>query len=163
MKKNYNSRFNHVGKNPYEKGAYENFLNSKFKLDKTEEDPIDLSKTDSSSFESKKLDKGGNIKGKSSFLRINDWTRSNMGVTIIGGFVVVVVTAFISGYISMVVNQNRTEDKVANLEKRTDTIDEKETNNASAIRILDKNFALLKLEVAKDVESITQRIGSVFK
>lgn len=163
MKKNYNSRFNHVGKNPYEKGVYENFLNSNFKLDKTEEDPIDLSKTDSSSFESKKLDKGGNIKEKSFSLRIKDWTRSNMGVTIIGGFVVVIVMFAITGYISVIVNQNRTDDKVANLEKRTDAIDQKETDIASAFNIFDKNFALFKLEVTKDIQSLTQRISSVFR
>ena len=42
MKQKKINRLSHVGKTPYEKEAYGKFLSSKFVLDKTEDDPIDI-------------------------------------------------------------------------------------------------------------------------
>jgi len=50
------NRFSHAGKSWNEKEAYKNFLASKFVLDKTEDDPVDINKTSESSFEEDKID-----------------------------------------------------------------------------------------------------------
>ena len=113
-----NSFLNHIGKNAYEKEAYKDFLTSKFQLDKTEADPADLNKTDSSPFEDEKNEEKIAIKRKSWWLKFKDWINTNLGATIIGGLILAAVIAMFTSYVSISVDQGKIDEKITNIEKR---------------------------------------------
>jgi len=101
MKHKKADRYSHTGKSYQDKEVYKNFLSSKFNLDKTEDDPVDPTKTNESSSEEEKIYTPKTQK-KSTSLAIKDFVNNNWSITIIGGIVVgviiLVVTLVLNGY-----------------------------------------------------------------
>lgn len=144
----------HVGKNPNEKEAYRNFLSQRFALDKTEEDPENPTKTDSSNFDNEDLN---NIKprGKSLRLKIKDFFQSNWTITIVGG----VAVAVIIGAFSFVSNQGIQGEKVSGLETRVGKVEEKVDELTTSVGGLNTNINGIKIEFGKDIEYIKEKLS----
>jgi len=146
-------RKSHAGKNPLEKEAYRNFLSQRFKLDKTEEDPENPTKTDASTFE-REVSQQEKPQGKSIGLRAKDFFNSNLTITIVGG----VIVLMIGGAFWVVVKQNVQEEKVVGVEKRVDKIDQKVDRLSSDVGIIGRSLDIFKVELGKDLEYIKERI-----
>src|SRR3989344_1425325 len=116
MKATKVNRYGHAGKNPGEKEAYRQFLASKFYLDKTENDPVDTSKTDESSFEDEEINRV-KVQKKSTWLKIKDFMHNNWVITIGGGFIVAAVVAAVGGYITLNSKQAVQEERIITIQK----------------------------------------------
>lgn len=139
----------HVGKSSNEKEAYRNFLSQRFALDKTEEDPENPSKTDSSNFDSEDLN---NIKprGKSWRLKAKDFFQSNWTITIVGG----VAVAVIIGAFSFVSNQGIQGAKVDGLETRVGKVEGKIDGLTASVGEINTNVSTMQTGFSKDIEYI---------
>lgn len=146
MKSSKINRQLHVGKSPYDKEAYNNFLKSKFYLDKTVKDPLNPEKTDVSSFDEDKQEKTRTSK-KSMGLTVKDFINNNwfvsIVVTIIGGLILYLATSFIS----LSINQGIQGEQI-----KTIQADQKEVLSFKSI------FIAFKMEVSKDIEFIKKKI-----
>ncbi|MFH1365920.1 MAG: hypothetical protein ABIG99_00805 [Patescibacteria group bacterium] len=144
----------HVGKSPNEKEAYRNFLSQRFTLDKTEEDPENPSKTNSSNFDSEDLN---NIKpqGKSLILKIKDFFRSNWTITIVGGLIVLII-----GWVfTFTFNQGAQGEKISNIETRVGKVEGKIDGLTANVGELNTNVNGMQIEFSKDVEFIKDRLS----
>lgn len=146
-------RKSHAGKNPLEKEAYRNFLSQRFKLDKTEEDSENPSKTDASTFEREVLEQE-KPQGKSIGLRIKDFFNSNWTITIVGG----VIVLMIGGAFWVVIKQNVQEEKVVGVEKRVDKVEQKVDRLSADVSTIGRSLDIFKVELGKDLEYIKERI-----
>lgn len=144
----------HVGKSSNEKEAYRNFLSQRFSLDKTEEDPENPTKTDSSNFDSEDLN---NIKprGKSLKLKVKDFFQSNLTIAIVGG----VAVAVIIGAFSFVSNQGIQGEKVSGLETRVGKIEGKVDGLTASVGELNTNVNGMQIEFGKDIEFIKDKLS----
>ena len=147
-------RKSHAGKNPLEKEAYKNFLSQRFKLDKTEEDSENPTKTDSSTFEREILEQE-KPQGKSLKLRIEDFFVNNWTITIVGG----VIVLMISGAFFAIIKQNVQEEKIVGVEKRVDRVEQKVDQISSDVGIIGKTVEIFKAEVTKDFQYIKESIS----
>ena len=154
--RNRNTFYSQVGKNPYEKEAYKRFISSKFEAEKTEEDPADLNKTDSSSVEDEKSPDKKIIRSKSWWLIVKDWVTSNLGATIVGGLILLAVGNFVNDSFSI-------EEKISNMEKDIEHISTKQESSIVELGDLKTNFALLKLDFSKEIDFLKFRIGNFLK
>lgn len=157
MKQKKINRLSHVGKTPYEKEAYGKFLSSKFVLDKTEDDPIDLNKTDYSSFEDKEIEKS-KFQKKSTRLKVGDFLSDNWVVTIIGGFIVAFICYLIFGFINISINQGVQTEKINSIEKNIETINKQYNDNQKSWNSFDKNLEIFKTEISKEIEFIKDKL-----
>lgn len=144
----------HVGKSPNEKEAYKNFLSQRFKLDKTEEDPENPTKTDSSNFNNDDLD---NIKpqGKSWTLKGKDFFQSNWTITIVGGVIVLVI----SWFFSFTFKQGIQQEKISGVENKIGKVEQKVDDLTANISNVNKNVSGMKIEFGKDIEFIKDKIS----
>lgn len=147
------NRYGHAGKSWNEKEAYRNFLASKFHLDKTENDSVDINKTNESSFEEEQLDTP-NIQKKSKWLKIKDFFYDNLVITILGGIIVGVALLIVAGYISINREQGIQGEKIHTLEKNIEKINE----DANNLVVLRENFNIFKVEISKDLDFIKRKI-----
>ncbi|MDP3057459.1 MAG: hypothetical protein Q8N37_02990 [bacterium] len=153
MKQKKINRLIHAGKTLYEKDAYGRFLLSKFALNKTEEDPIDLKKTDSSSFEDKEIEKP-RFQKKSALLSVKDFLYDNWIIALISGVIFLVI----GGYISVYREQGVQGEKIMTIEKNIDTINKQYNDNQNNWNDLDKRFEVFRAEVSKEIEFIKKKL-----
>lgn len=149
------TRNNHVGKNPYEKEAYRNFINQHFKFDKTVEDPEDYSKTDSSAFEKEDFNNNfGRPQKKSLTLKIKDFFTNHWVVGIGTGL----ICALILGSITFFVKQSVQAEKILKLEEgleKTDIKMEKINNDLFSVK---EAFNTFNITFTKDFEYIKEKL-----
>jgi len=138
-----------VGKNNSDKEAYNNFLRSKFSLDKTVEEPINLAKTNSSSFKEENKEEETTIK-KSLRLKIKDFFGKSFWISV----VTVIIGLVITGIISTIIWSATMAEKIQNMEKEISSISQDNREINEDIKSLDKAFNVFKVEVSKDVEFI---------
>jgi len=143
------NRFSHNGKDRYEKEAYKKFLHSKFKLDKTEEDPINLNQTDSSSFEENDVETP-KVTKKSFFLKVKDWFKSNLVTGVIASLIAAAIIWIGSTYVGIKVYQVDQEHRVSTIERDLGEI----TDDVNKIDDLRSDFDIFKTEINKDIEFI---------
>lgn len=153
MKKNKIDRFSHVGKDTFEKEAYNNFLTSKFYLDKTEKDPIDSNKTNESSFAEDESEPT-KIKKTSPLLKIKDFFNNNWVITIIGGVILIILT----GYISVYREQGIQGQQILTMNSDINSIKSIEQKNSEIIYSLKENFDIFKTATSKDLEYIKKKL-----
>lgn len=153
MKKLKVNRLAHVGKDRFEKEAYLNFLNSEFSLDKTEEDPLDLNKTDSSSVEEdgSKPDK---VTKKSFRLKVKDFFRNNLIIGITGSLIAAALIGVFAFYVNTRVAQEKHSEKINNIEQDIGEIKEEAKENKDNINKLDSEFKVFKNDASKDIDYI---------
>lgn len=144
------NRGGHVGKNSYEKEAYKNFLKGHFNLDKTEEDPENFSKSDSSTFEKEQLNDTIKTQKKSFKLKIKDFFQNNWVISICAGLIV----AIIIGVFSMYNNQSLQNEKISNLEKESNETNNKVDKLSDNFSILNNTFTAFQVGLSKDIEYI---------
>lgn len=138
-----NNRNRYAGKSWSEKEAYKNFLSSSLYLDKTEDDPIDINKTNESSFKEEEIDTP-KIKKKSKSLKIKDFLYDNWIIALISG----IIFLMLAGYISMYREQGIQGEKVSTLE-----------NNVNQLGDLKNNFIIFKTEVSTELEFIKKKLN----
>lgn len=138
----------HVGKSTAEKEAYKNFLSQRFKLDKTEEDEENPAKTNASTFDADASPDMVTPQKKSLRLKVKDFLESNWTITIVGG----VIVLMIAGAFNVVMRQSVQSEKISNLEKRTDGLDQKIGILSSGVDGLNRALEVMKAEVGKDIE-----------
>ena len=158
MKQKKVDRFGHAGKSYHEKEAYKNFLASKFYLDKTEVDPVDINKTNESSFEEEKVEPT-KIKKKSRWLKVKDFLYDNWFVTIVGGVISGIILLVIAGYISVNREQGVQGEKISTIEKNIVELNQDSKDATDNYISLKESFNIFKTEVAKDLEFIKRKIG----
>ncbi len=150
------NRKSHAGKSANEREAYKNFLSGRFKLDKTEEDPENLRKTDSSTFDKEDVEQI-RPQGKSWMLKVKDFFSNNIVETIIGGLVL----AIIIGAFTLIIRQGVQDEKITNLDKKVEKIDEKIDTLSGAIETTSRTVDVLRAEVGKDIQYIKERLKNV--
>lgn len=150
-------RFVYNGKNRYEKEAYRNFVESKFRLDKTEDDPPDLNKTDTSSVEQDEI-LPANITRKSFKLKIGDFVRSNIGTTIVGGLALIVAGAIFKTYVDTEKTLTSHSEKISNIENEFDDIKTSAEKNLESTNGLKNAFEIFKAEVNKDFDYLKRAL-----
>src|SRR5690606_23049644 len=118
-------------------------------LEKTEPDPIDIKKTNESSYDEEEMPKGKKRQKKSLKLVIKDSIHDNWFVTIVGGLIVTIVGGLVVASLVASVNfyekQIINNEKISNLEK-TNNDNSKETSS------IKQNLEVFKAEVTKDLE-----------
>lgn len=159
MKTKKVDRFGHTGKSWYEKEAYKNFLASKFHLDKTESDPVDINKTNESSVEEDKVEPTGVITKKSILLKAKDFFNNNWVITIVGGFIVALIILVIGGYITLNRDQGVQGEKISTIEKDLAELNKDTKEESNNYNFLKGRFDIFKTEVTKDLEFIKKRLG----
>jgi len=97
MKTRKVDRYGHAGKGWNEKEVYKNFLASKLYLDKTESEPIDINKTNESSFEEDKIETT-KIQRKSKWLKLKDFLYDNWIIAFISGIILIILGGYITTY-----------------------------------------------------------------
>ena len=157
MKTKKIDRFGHAGKSWHEKEAYKNFLASKFYLDKTESEPVDINKTDESSFEEEKIEPT-KIQKKSKRLKVKDFLYDNLVVTILGGIISGVILLAITGYIAVNKEQGIQGEKISNIGKSIEEIKNDNKENLNNFSLLKEGFNVFKAEVSRDLEFIKKSL-----
>lgn len=155
MKAKKINRYGHAAKGWQEKEAYKNFLASKFYLDKTESDPIDINKTSESSFEEEKVEPT-KIQKKSKRLKIKDFLYDNWVVTILGGVIGGVILLAMTGYFSINREQGIQGEKISTIEKSVEELNKNNKENLSNYNLLKEGLNVFKAEVSKDLEFIKE-------
>lgn len=158
MKMKKTNRYSHAGKNSYEKEVYRNFLASKFALDKTEADPVDIEKTNESSFEEDDKLKKVEIQRKSIWLKIKDFLSNNWTITIVGGVIVGFIILIIGGSVKFYSDQVIQGEKIYNIEKSIEVITEENKSSSNNFNIFKENYNIFKTEIIKDLEYIKKRL-----
>ena len=153
------NRYGHVGKSMQEKEAYKRFLYSKFELDKTEQDPIDINKTNESSYEEDETLEIKKIQKKSFKLRIRDFVKNNWFITIVGGIIVTIIVGISTFLIRVNVNQKIYSVKIDNIEKSVEEIKEISNENKAGLSTVKQGFEVFKIEITKDLEFIKKKIN----
>lgn len=154
MKTKTVNRYGHAGKSWNEKEAYKNFLASKFYLDKTESDPVDINKTSESSFEEEKIEPT-KIQKKSRWLKIKDFLYDNWIIALISGVIFLVA----GGYITVYREQGVQGEKITTIEKNIETITADNKENNSNYNSIKESLNVFKAEISKDLEFIKNKIG----
>ena len=153
------NRYGHVGKSMQEKEVYKRFLYSKFELDKTEQDPIDINKTNESSYEEDETLEIKKIQKKSFRLRIKDFVNNNWFITIVGGIIVTIIVGISTFLIRVNVNQKIYSVKINNIEESVKEIKEISNENKSGLSVIKQNFEVFKVEITKDLDFIKRKIN----
>ena len=143
----------HVGKSSNEKEAYKNFLSQRFSLDKTEEDPENPSKTDSSNFDSEDLN-NTKPRGKSWKLKIGDFLQNNWVAGLGTGLMLLVI----GWAVSFAVNQGVQGEKISGMETRVEKVEEKVNGLTASVSELNTNVSGIKIEFSKDIEYIKEKL-----
>jgi len=143
-------RNEHVGKTFHEKEAYRQFLSSKIETEKTESDPIDIDKTNESSYNEDEIPHLSKTQKKSLLLVIKDYANNYWFITIIGGLIVVAIVSLVTFSVNMKISQAVQGEKISNLEKVND-------ENKNGLSNLKQNFEIFKTEVIKDLEYIKKK------
>lgn len=154
MKVKIANRYGHAGKSWNEKEAYKNFLASKFYLDKTESDPVDINKTSESSFEQEKIETA-KIQKKSKWLRVKDFLYDNWIIALISGVIFLVA----GGYISVYREQGVQGEKITTIEKSIETMTARNKESTDNYNFLKENLSVFRAEISKDLEFIKKKIG----
>jgi hypothetical protein len=154
MKTNKVVRTEHIGKNFQEKEAYRLFLASKFEIDKTETEPVNINKTNESSYDEDEPQKISRNQKKSFKLAIKDFLHNNWVSSIIIGLLILFVGIFINAVTTIKVN----EEKISNVQKDVEDIKKVTNDKQHGLSALEKNFEVFKTEVSKDLEYIKKKI-----
>lgn len=157
MKMRRVDRFGHAGKSWYEKVAYKNFLASKFYLDQTESELVDIGKTNESSFEEEKIE-SIKIQKKSKWLKIKDFFYDNLVVTTLGGVVSGIILVVMIGYISINREQGIQGEKISTIEKDIEELNKDNKEDVNNFNLFKESFNVFKIEVSKDLEFIKKKL-----
>lgn len=153
MKRN---NYNHQQKGPREKEAYRQFLASKFELDKTEPDSIDIEKTNESSFEEEKAEPT-KVDKKSLKLVVKDFFYDHyvMGIltTILGGVAVLIITGYISSNKEQIVQGQ----KILTIEENVKKLEEDGEKNLSDFNLFKNDFIEFKTGILKDIDVLKNK------
>ena len=140
-----------TGRNYQEKVAYKQFLASKFDLEKTEPDPIDINKTDESTHDEEQTPKSKERQKKSIKLVVKDYFHDNWFITIVGGVISGLLLTFIIASIDIYTDQKIIKDKIKNVETTN-------KDNSDKLSSVKEKFEIFKTEVGKDLEYIKKKI-----
>lgn len=153
MKNSRNIREQHVGKNPSEKEEYRKLLDEDYVFDRTNDEPVNTDKTNSSTYqEEKKLDAPPEVKGKSLILKLRDGNfLKNVYVV---GLVLALASALIVLFISTFINVGVHESKISNLQDSNKEVNENYAQIQQKLGDLDKSFSVFKEGTTKDLEFI---------
>jgi hypothetical protein len=158
--KKSNFRFQHVNKTPQERAAYLEFLREYQHLERTEEEPvekpIELDQTSQSSFETEKNDPTDlKVTRKSFKLKVVDFLRDNMTVTVLGGFLLFVLI----GFWTVSSNVKAQDEKINYINELVKILiqDSKENNRQN--QSLNVDLQVFKAKVEKDIEYIKTNLG----
>lgn len=146
-------RLSHAGKDRYEKEAYQNFIASRFTLDKTEKDPVDVDKTSESSFDDDR-EKQGRIKKKSRLLKIKDFFYDNWFIAIVSA----VLLILLSLYITLNREQGSQAVRIEKNNEDVKTLESKITTNNDAFEKLNEKYIIFSTTAAKDIEYIKKKL-----
>lgn len=144
----------HVGKSSNEKEAYKNFLSQRFALDKTEEDPENPSKTDSSNFDSEEHLSNIKSRGKSWKLKIGDFLQNNWVAGLGTGLIFLVI----GWAVSFAVNQGVQGEKISGMETRVGKVEGKVDSLTASIGELNTNVGTMQTGFSKDIEFIKDKL-----
>ncbi|MEK7551947.1 MAG: hypothetical protein AAB534_00875 [Patescibacteria group bacterium] len=145
----------HVGKSSNEKEAYKNFLSQRFSLDKTEEDPENPSKTDSSNFDSEERLSNIKSRGKSWKLKIGDFFQNNWVVSLGTGLILFVIGLTVS----FAINQGVQEEKISGMETRVGKVEGKVDSLTTTVGELNTNISTMQTGFNKDIEFIKDKLS----
>jgi|SaaInlStandDraft_6_1057023.scaffolds.fasta_scaffold116911_2 hypothetical protein len=120
---NNGRRSSHVGKSRHEKEVYRKFLDALDNPDKTEEDPIDLNKTNESSFEEEESLVNTPIKKKSSWLKVKDFFNNNWVIAVVSGLLLLLLTGYITMNREQGIHGERLNTMEGSIEDLEDDID----------------------------------------
>lgn len=144
----------HVGKSSNEKEAYKNFLSRRFALDKTEEDPENPSKTDSSNFDSEEHLSNVKSRSKSWKLKIGDFLQNNWVAGLGTGLILLVI----GWAVSFAVNQGVQGEKISGMETRVGKIEGKVDSLTASVGELNINVGTMQTGFSKDIEFIKDKL-----
>lgn len=145
----------HVGKSSNEKEAYKNFLSQRFALDKTEEDPENPSKTDSSNFDSEEHLSNIKPRGKSWKLKIGDFLQNNWVAGLGTGLILLVI----GWAVSFAVNQGVQGEKISGVETRVGKVEGKVDSLTASVGELNTNVSTMQTGFGKDIEFIKDKLS----
>jgi hypothetical protein len=155
-----NPRLLHVGKSKQELAAYQKFLREEFLLEKTEERKTSLGTTSDSTFEEEdKLIEPKNVTPKNWTLKLTDFFKSNLVITIVATIIGSIIFALAWGYYILLSDQNTQKNRIADIKLTVDNLDKK----YDAVTTLDKNISVFKAEVERDIEFIKYKLSQVNK
>jgi hypothetical protein len=140
-----------TGKNYQEKVAYRQFLSSKFDLEKTAPDPVDIGKTNESSYDEEEIPKIKERQKKSLKLVVKDFLHDNWVITIMGGLISGLLVAFLIASINIYTDQKIINDKIKNIETTN-------KDNSEKLSSVKEKFEIFKAEIGKDLEYIKKKI-----
>ncbi len=152
------NRSRHIGRSLGELAAYKNYLVSSDKLDKTEPDPIDSSKTDESSFEEEPNITLFDVKRKSVTYKIKDFFSNNFAITIIGGIIVGVFLLIITWNVTLYREQGVQAEQIASLNKSTVDLLSANKSISDSIRLFKDDFTVFRVETTKDLEYVKKKL-----
>ncbi len=152
MKNKVNPRELHIGKSNEEKAAYQKFLREEFFLDKTVEEQGDSSKTNTSTFQEKKISENP-IHKKSLLLKIKDgdFLNNPWVVTIIGGFIGCVILLYI---VQISISQGTLSSRMDNIQKDVDTMKSSNSDLANQFHQLELKLSEAMVGAQKDIDYI---------
>lgn len=141
-------------KGSYEKTMYKNRFTSKVSLGKTEKDPINVGKTNESSFEEEKP-KSVKIRGrrKSTKLRAKKFLSDNLVAGILSGIIILLI----SGYTTLSIRQGIQGGAIQNIKDDIGDINKKNERSMDNYGSLKGDFDVFKAEILKDLEYIKQQ------
>lgn len=153
MKTKKVDRYGHAGKSWNEKEAYKNFLASKLYLDKTESEPIDINKTNESSFEEDKIETT-KIQRKSKWLKLKDFLYDNWIIAFISGIILIIL----GGYITTYREQGIQGQQISTIQQDVSDLKDKNDQDKNNFNSLKENFNIFKAEVSKDLDFIKKKL-----
>ncbi len=149
------NRYNRVGKDWNEKEAYKNFLSSKFYLDKTEEDSVDISKTDESSFNEEEM-KTPNVQKKSSRLKVKDFFLENFAISIFSGILIIIF----GGYVYINREQGIQGSQISSLKEDVKDIKDDINNNEKNQTEIKENFNIFKAQITTELDFLKKQLNA---
>lgn len=153
MKTRKVDRYGHAGKNWNEKEAYKNFLASKLYLDKTENEPNDINKTNESSFEEDEIEPT-KIQRKSNWLKLKDFLYDNWIIAFISGIIIIIL----GGYITTYREQGIQGQQISTIQQNVSDLKNKNDQDKNNFDSLKENFNIFKAEISKDLDFIKKKL-----
>ncbi|MEX2007193.1 MAG: hypothetical protein WD992_00270 [Candidatus Levyibacteriota bacterium] len=154
MKRKTDPRLLHTGKTPQEKEAYQKFLRGDLDLDKTAGEKLDISHTNTSSFqEEESIPETDRAKKKGFLLKFKDgdFLNNPWFVTVVGG---IIVSIFIFFTIQTSFSQGNLTAKVESLQKGVDSSRTENAANKDSLNKINLNLSLSMEGMKKDIEYI---------
>lgn len=154
MKQKKPSRFVHGEKSGNEREKYRDFLASRFRLDKTVDDPIDVSRTNESFFEEEEQLPLQKARKTSPFLKVKDFLADNW----VSGFILAVLT-LCAGWIGTIYReQGVQEQKIDTIKENVGSLKTMSEEDRDDINSIKNSHDIFKVEISKDLEYIKKKL-----